>query len=104
MQNNIGQMMAEHLYQTQDAIAEINRLKQQVNELQKQMAQLNETGGDQGWMAIRKAAGLVGMTKEALAQRFRRGVYPEGVVWNKQNQRYVVNLHALREYMSRGDH
>lgn len=101
--NNIGQMMAEHFYQSQIAIQEVEKLKQQVNELQQVVTMLKQSDGDQGWMAITKAAPLVGMASNSLGQRFRRGVYPEGVVWAMENNRYIVNLRALRQHMA-GNH
>ncbi|MFP2768092.1 hypothetical protein [Oceanisphaera sp. KMM 10153] len=100
-QADIGRLMAEHLYQSQRAIEEVSRLQERVNNLQSELELLKQSGGDQGWMTIKKAAPLVGMTTNALSQRFRRGAYPEGVVWILNSGRYVVHLRALREHMAR---
>ena len=104
MQVNIGQMMADHLHQAQSSFEEVQSLKRQVAEMRKEIEQLKVTGGDQGWMAIKKAANLVGLNTTTLAQRFRRGTYPEGKVWSLENNRYVVNLRELRRHMANGTH
>jgi hypothetical protein len=101
---NMGQALADHFYQTQVAIEELARLKRDLQALQQEMALLKQSGGDQGWMTIKKAAGILGLNTAALAQRFRRGVYPEGVVWSMENNRYLVNLRALRDHMAHGQH
>ncbi|GAA3704026.1 hypothetical protein GCM10022421_08530 [Oceanisphaera sediminis] len=104
MPNTIGRLMADHLHQTQTALEDLKRLLARVDALEQQLTQLKQSDGDQGWMTIKKAAPLVGMSNTALAQRFRRGVYPEGVVWSMENNRYLVNLRALRDHMARGQH
>lgn len=104
MHANISQMMADHLHQAQSSFEELQRLKSQVLEMQKELELLKATGGDQGWMVVKKAADLVGINVEALKQRFRRGTYPEGKVWNLENGRYVVNLRELRRYMTSDTH
>lgn len=102
--------MAEHLQRSQSAIEEIQRLREELAEVKKELSTLKECGGDQGWMALKKASGIIGISSEALAQRFRRGVYPEGVVWyqagdpERAKRPYMVNLQALREHMARGKH
>ncbi|MBM7455223.1 hypothetical protein HNR62_001083 [Oceanisphaera litoralis] len=101
---NMGQVLADQFYQMQIAIQDMASLKQQLSELQQEVSMLRESGGDQGWMTIKKAANIMGLNSPALAQRFRRGVYPEGVVWAMENNRYIVNLRALREHMARGQH
>jgi len=99
---DIARLMADHLYQAQRAIEKIENLARQVETLTLEVSMIKSAGGDLGWMTIKKAAPLVGMTTSALAQRFRRGAYPEGVVWSMVNGRYNVNLGALREHMARG--
>jgi len=100
--SDIARMMADHLYQAQRAIEKVESLERQVKTLTKELDVIKSAGGDLGWMTIKKAAPLVGMTTSALAQRFRRGAYPEGVVWSIINGRYNVNLGALRDHMARG--
>lgn len=104
MQLNISQMMADHLHQAQSSFNELQELKIQVREMRKEIELLKSTDGDQGWMAIKKAASLVGLNTTTLAQRFRRGTYPEGKVWALENNRYIVHLRELRGHMASGTH
>jgi hypothetical protein len=108
--HNIGQLMSDFFDNNQQVINEFYHLKNQVETLKKEVTLLKECGGDTGWMTLKKACSKLGISTDALAQQFRRGVYPEGVVWyqigepDRPRRPYMVHLQALRDHMARGKH
>lgn len=98
--------LTEHLHNGRLMGDELKRLRSEVEQLRGELSEIKHSRVDEGWMALRQAANRVGLSTEALAQRFRRGVYPEGVVWRKEGNpdnpkcRYLVHLAALRKHMN----
>lgn len=100
------EQLTDHLQKGQLMGDELMRLKNEVAQLRGEISEIKRCNTDEGWMALKQAANRIGLSTEALAQRFRRGVYPEGVVWRKEGNpdsqkcRYLVNLAALRKHMN----
>lgn len=98
--------LADHLDYGQRMGDELNRLKNELDQIKHELSELKRVEADEGWMALKQAATRIGISTDALAQRFRRGVYPEGVVWCKEGNpdnpkcRYLVHLASLRKHMS----
>lgn len=98
--------LTEHLDHGRQMGDELNRLKGELDQIKHELSEIKRGGTDEGWMALKQAATRIGLSTDALAQRFRRGIYPEGVVWRKEGNpdnpkcRYLVHLASLRRHMS----
>lgn len=67
--------------------------------LNEKMAILEQAQSYRGWMTIKRAASLIGLSRDALAQRIVNHDYPEGQVW-RQNGRgcsIMINLEELNK-------
>jgi hypothetical protein len=67
--------------------------------LNDKVERLERCHGYMGWMTIKRAASLVGLSRDALAQRIVNHDYPEGIVW-RQNGRgcsIMINLEELNK-------
>ncbi|MDN2661811.1 hypothetical protein OW492_00300 [Psychromonas sp. 14N.309.X.WAT.B.A12] len=78
---------------------EINTLLEVMQELHQKVEKLERNGGYQGWMTIKQAASLVGISRDALAQRIVSEQYPEHVVWRQKSKgcSIMINLHELNK-------
>lgn len=54
---------------------ELNRLKDELDQIKHELSEIKRGGTDEGWMALKQAATRIGLSTDALAQRFRRGIY-----------------------------
>ncbi len=82
--------------QQQDQTAEITTLIEIVQNLHSRVEQLSKNDGYQGWMTIKRAASLIGISSNALHQRITNDHYPENIVWRQKAKGCSVMIH-LRE-------
>lgn len=77
----------------------INDLMKTLSFLTEKITLLENSHGYNGWMTIKRAAFLVGISRDALAQRIINHDYPEGVVWRQHAKgcSIMINLKALNE-------
>lgn len=76
-----------------------NHLMEMVAFLNEKVDRLERNQCYAGWMTIKRAAFLVGLSRDALAQRIVNHDYPEGQVW-RQNGRgcsIMINLEELNK-------
>lgn len=68
-----------------------------IQQLEHQVAELTE-----GEMYLsEEAAAKVGLKKNTLYRKFKRGVIPQGTIWwYNQEGRLMVNIAALRKWLS----
>lgn len=80
-----------------EAGKEVSILTEIVRELHNKVEQLSKNDGYQGWMTIKRAASLVGISRDALAQRIINEHYPELIVWRQKSKgcAIMINLREL---------
>ncbi|WP_417698022.1 hypothetical protein [Psychromonas sp.] len=80
-------------------IPEIDTLLEVMHEMHKKIEMLEQNEGYQGWMTIKRAASLVGISRDALAQRIISEHYPEHVVWRQKSKgcAIMINLKELNK-------
>jgi len=70
-----------------------------INSLSKKVDELYKTKNYSDWMTLKHAAGLVGLSRNALIQRITNEHYPEGIVWRQKDKgcAIMVNLKELNK-------
>ncbi|MEG3753129.1 hypothetical protein [Psychromonas arctica] len=92
-------MQAQQTNLSPITMPDINMLLEVMQDLHKKVEKLERNGGYQGWMTIKQAASLVGISRDALAQRIVNEHYPEHVVWRQKSKgcAIMINLKELNK-------
>lgn len=74
-------------------------LIEMITSLNEKVEKLERYHGYYGWMTIKRAAFLVGLSRDALAQRIVNHGYPEELVWrqNAKGCSIMINLEELNK-------
>ncbi|PKH08175.1 hypothetical protein [Moritella sp. Urea-trap-13] len=80
---------------------DLENLMASVNYLHMKVEELSKNYGHTGWMSIKHAAGLVGLSRNALIQRISNEHYPEGIVWRQKDKgcAIMINLKELNKIL-----
>ncbi|SGZ02053.1 hypothetical protein [Moritella viscosa] len=72
-----------------------------LNSLHKKVDELSKNKSYSGWMSLKHAAGLVGLSRNALIQRITNEHYPEGIVWRQKDKgcAIMINLKELNKIL-----
>ena len=77
----------------------VNDLMKTLSYLTEKITLLENCQGYDGWMTIKRAASLIGISRDALAQRIINHNYPEYIVWRQSAKgcSIMINLKALNK-------